>query len=140
MQKPRARGGFNLLEVVFATFMFSFVAIVFTGVWGQHMRAMEKSRHFLVASHLAESLLERKIGAGYHVVRPGVEDLDLNMKTKIKSGVVNAVYHSTVTVTDIGGSEDNKRSVLVRVYWDENDTTKAGEVILETVLGSADPS
>ena len=138
MQEARARGGFNLLEVVMATFMFSVIAIIFTGVWGQHMRAMEKSRHYLVGSHLAESLIEEKMARGYAAVQSETTNDSFQMLTRVKGVDINATYNYTVTVTDIGSSDDRKKAVLVRVYWDTEDTTQTGEVFLETVLGSAE--
>ena len=129
--------GLNLLEVMIATFVFSSVSIFFLGVWGQHVRANEKSRHYLVASHLAESLIEEKLSMGYGAVPadPTPEDRPFEMIIKNRGAEITVEYRATVLVTEIGAAEDRLKSVEVRVTWD--DSTSTGEVFLETVLGSA---
>ena len=56
-RRQNHQGGFNLLEVIVAAFIFSVVSVAFLGVWGQQARAMEKSRHIMVANFLAEQLI-----------------------------------------------------------------------------------
>lgn len=136
MVKARSRRGFNLLEVTLAAFIFSIVSIAFAQVWVYHTRAMEKTRHYLVASHLAQSLIEGKMALGYAGVDTGVETDFAEMRTRVQGTDITVRYDYTVTITEMDPSlADKKRAVEVLVKW--HDTTNRGEVRLETLLGSA---
>lgn len=140
--------GFNLLEVVIAAFIFSVVSISFVGVWGQQVRALEKSRHVMVATFLAEELIEESMSQGYErskdsVTAGEIEADDILMTTETRNprnpeqwDSVEVKYHYTREIKLIGDPDDDKlKQVIVRVSW--VDTTKTGEVVLETYLAGA---
>lgn len=136
-----SRLGFNLLEVVIASFLFSTIAVAFLGVWGMQARGLEKSRHNLVATMLAEQLVEETMAEGYEltpVSKEGESDtseivMETESRTKTGEWVKIPVKYSTErTVALIGEEEDKLKQVVVRVTWE--DTTKNGEVVLVTYL------
>lgn len=132
--------GFNLLEVVIASFIFSVSTIAFLGVWGMQARSIEKSRHKLVATLLAESLVEAVMQEGYEATAVSTLPVDIEelpMETEIKDPQGNwhtttVIYEYTTTVTEIGGDDDRLKKVDISVTWE--DSTKNGEVKLVTYL------
>lgn len=138
----RRQSGFNLLEVVIAAFLFSTIAVAFLGVWGMQARGLEKARHNLVATMLAEELVEETMAEGYELTRVTEGEPEpkiINMETESKApdgswSVIPVTYTSTRTVEVIGDLDDDDKlkMVTVRVTWE--DTTKNGEVVLVTYL------
>ena len=136
------RRGFNLLEVVIAAFIFSVSAVAFLGIWGLQARSVEKSRHRLVATLLAEQLAEDSLEAGYERTRltedgeePENNDIPITTETKDPRGnwgSTDVLYHWEKRVTNIGGEDDRLKKVEIRVTWE--DSTKNGEVKLVTYL------
>lgn len=149
------RGGFNLLEVTVAAFIFSVVAISFVGVWGQQVRALEKSRHVMVATFLAEELIEESMTKGYEQSKvtdpadPTTSELDpieMSHYNRDPQGVwqeMKVFYTATRVVKEYKDPDpsatdpdkDKIKQVIVTVKWE--DTTKTGEVVLETFLAGA---
>lgn len=142
--------GFNLLEVVIAAFIFSAVSISFVGVWGQQVRALEKSRHVMVATFLAEQLIEESMANGYErsrVTEPpvgeGPEEIIIPMITETRDPrnhdnwiEAPVTYTATREVLQIGDPDDDRlKQVVVTVTWE--DSTKTGEIVLETFLAGA---
>lgn len=132
---------FNLLEVVIAGFLFSIISVAFLGVWGMQVRGAEKSRHNLVATLLAEQMIEEVMGQGYELTKesapedPPMEPIEVEMESLGADGVwvtINVSYQPEIEVKEIGGAGDKLKQVTVRVSWE--DTTKTGEVVLETYL------
>lgn len=147
------RRGFNLLEVTVAAFIFSVVAISFVGVWGQQVRALEKSRHIMVATFLAEELIEESMAKGYEQSKltdpadPTTMELDpiemfhysrdpqgqwQEMKVYYTATREVKVFNDPITANP---DDDKLKQVIVKVTW--QDTTKNGEVVLETFLAGA---
>lgn len=125
-----------MLEVVVAMLIFSTVTTAFLGAWSYHVRASEKSRHYLVASFLAESLIEKAISQGYNGLEVGVVEDEVSMKITARGTETEAVYKTVQTVTEEGDlSVDKLKSVVVVVTWE--DTNKTGEVRFETVVAGA---
>lgn len=139
-----------MLEVTIAAFIFSAVAISFVGVWGQQVRALEKSRHLMVATFLAEELIEESMAKGYAQVKLTEEPEDIESDTIVMTtesrnarGVdqwtsIPVDYTWTRQVKLVPGSDpdlDKIKQVIVKVQW--SDTTKTGEVILETYLAGS---
>lgn len=141
----KLHSGFNLLEVIIASFIFSVVSIAFLGVWGQQVRAMEKSRHVMVATFLAEQLVEETMAGGYQQAKltdpsEGAEAKPITMITMTKNhsnpdqwDEIEVTYNTTREVLVYGDPKiDKLKQVIVRVTWE--DSTKTGEVVLETFL------
>lgn len=125
-----------MLEVVVAMLIFSTVTIAFLGAWSYHVRASEKSRHYLVASFLAESLIEKAISQGYNGLEVKPEEGEARMKITARGTETEVVYKTFQNVTEIGDlSVDRLKSVVVVVTWE--DSNKTGEVRLETVVAGA---
>lgn len=142
---PQRARGFNLLEVTIAAFIFSVVSISFIGVWGQQVRALEKSRHVLVATFLAEELIEESMAKGYEQSKlteedEGPEEIPIvlthetrDLSDPEKWNEMEVEYTATREIrTFLDPDVDKLKQVIVRVTWE--DTTKTGEVVLETFL------
>ena len=148
--RDRCRG-FNLLEVTIAAFIFSAVSISFIGVWGQQVRALEKSRHVLTATFLAEELIEEAMAKGYEQNKADEgpeaipdENIDVSHFARDPQGNWNEMHvkyiatREVLTYVDPASLEptaDKLKQVIVRVKWE--DTTKNGEIVLETFLAGA---
>lgn len=145
--RQRSRG-FNLLEVTIAAFIFSVVSISFIGVWGQQVRAMEKSRHVMVATFLAEELIEESMAKGYEQSKltdpaEGPEEIPIVLTHEARDpsnrdqwNQMEVEYKATRLVrTYRDPDQDKLKQVIVKVTWE--DTTKSGEVVLETFLAGA---
>lgn len=143
--RTKQKRGFNLLEVVVAAFIFSVVSIAFLGVWGQQVRAMEKSRHLMVATFLAEQLIEESRAGGYLQAKlteesegPEIEPIIMTTETRNHSDpnvwdAIEVTYTTSREVRQFGDPDNDKlKQVIVKVSWE--DTTKTGEVVLETFL------
>lgn len=149
----RGRRAFNLLEVTVAAFIFSAVAISFVGVWGQQVRALEKSRHLMVATFLAEELIEESMAKGYEQAKltdPGdptsmeLDPIEMVHSSRDPQGQwqdMKVFYTATREVREYSDpstavpADDKLKQVIVTVKWE--DTTKTGEVVLETFLAGA---
>lgn len=140
--------GFNLLEVVIAAFLFSVVSISFLGVWGMQVRGLEKSRHVMVATFLAEQMIEESMSGGYERSKitkpdegPEVEPIVMTTETRNPSNPnqwdeIEVTYTTSREVRPfLDPDVDKVKQVIVKVKWE--DTTKTGEVVLETFLAGA---
>ena len=129
---------FSLLEVVIAAFIFSFVSVGFLSIWGLQARSLEKSRHVLVATLLAEELIEEAMAEGYNQLPvSGPENFDVDMEFETKGDLaewttIEAHYVRTRTVLDEDTADDLLKRVMVVVSWE--DSTGPHEITLETVL------
>jgi prepilin-type N-terminal cleavage/methylation domain-containing protein len=144
---PRhGRRGFNLLEVTIAAFIFSVVSVSFLGVWGQQVRALEKSRHVLTATFLAEELIEEAMAKGYAQLKAdeGPEEIPVNEVFHyardprgewVEMQVTYSGTREVRTYSDpesLEPGEDKLKQVIVVIKWE--DSTKNGEITLETFL------
>lgn len=142
-------GGFNLLEVTIAAFIFSAVSVSFLGVWGQQVRALEKSRHLLTATFLAEEMIEEAMAKGYAQLKAdeGPQDIPVNEVfhysrspngTWEEMQVTYSGSREVRTYSDPLSSDpddDKLKQVIVTVKWE--DSTKNGEIKLETFLAGS---
>ena len=137
----KKHSGFNLLEVVIGAFLFSTISIAFLGVWGMQARGLEKSRHSLVATMLAEQMVEEAMTEGYERAKvtegePETDTIDMATESRDRTGEwseIKVTYSTEKTVSVIGDPDDDKlKLVTVKVRWE--DTTRNGEVVLVTYL------
>lgn len=131
--------GFSLLEVVIAAFIFSFVSVGFLSIWGLQVRSLEKSRHMLVATLLAEELIEESMAEGYNLLEvggPNHFDVDMEFENKgdrLDWTTMKASYERTRLVQEIFvNPDDSIKRVTVVVKWE--DTSGPREITLETVV------
>lgn len=142
MYSSRKSRGFNLLEVVIAAFLFSTISVAFLGVWGMQARGLEKSRHSLVATMLAEQMVEEAMAEGYELVKVTEEEeaepkvIEMGTESRSPTGEwveIKAKYTTSRSVKLVGDLDDDKlKLVTVKVTWE--DSTKTGEVVLVTYL------
>ena len=147
--QTKSKRAFNLLEVVIAGFIFSTVSVAFLGVWGMQARALEKSRHHLLATKIAEQLIEDSMEKGFERMaatrgrnqpesadNPETAEHILTMELRSPSGewgTVETTYHTSVSVDPVGDVDDDRlKKVVVSVDWD--DSSKVGQVKLVTFL------
>ncbi len=138
--------GYNLLETILAGVLFSIVSVGLIGLWTNYARAMEKSRHRIVASYLAEKVMEECLALGYDLVdgkaanSPVVHELT----HKYRGQTIPTRYQVRVGVVPNVGGLDTK-AVKVTVEWHDTTTQLnsgtstspfdgARSVVLETVL------
>lgn len=103
-------------------------------------RGLEKSRHSLVATMLAEQMVEEAMAEGYELVKITEGESEpkvIEMATESRSGTgewveIKAKYTTSRTVKAIGEEDDKLKLVTVKVTWE--DSTKNGEVVLVTYL------
>ncbi len=145
VRRKNPRRGVNLLEVIVAAFIFSAVSVAFLGVWGQQVRALEKSRHVMVATFLAEQLIEETMAGGYPQAKltdpsegPELKPIVMTTETRNPSNPdqwdeIEVTYTTSREIRQyLDPSDDKLKQVIVKVSWE--DTTKTGEVVLETFL------
>ena len=139
----RTHGGFNLLEVSIAAFIFATVAIALLGVWAMQVRRLEKSRHHLVATMLAEAMVEQTMDDGYErtqVTKPDEPvEAPVEMETEAKSPTgawskIPVTYQTSKTVEELGGKGDKLKKVVVEVTWE--DSSGGGKISLITYLAA----
>ena len=99
------------------------------------VRSVEKSRHSLVASMIAEGMIEEALEKGYG----GVEDVDdsVTMQTESRDPMgnwssIDVTYIKRQRVTDIGDPDNRLKGVSVQISWE--DSSGGGEIELRTYL------
>ena len=118
-----------------AGFIFSAVSVAFLGVWGLQIRSLEKSRHNLVGTMLAEQYIEQAMESGYERVGDDTDDIPMELETRGADGTwttIPVAYHVVVDEEQVGPEEDKLKKVEVTVTWE--DSTKNGRIKLVTYL------
>lgn len=118
----RSSRGYNLLETILACMIFSMVSVGLIGLWGNYARAMEKARHHIVASYLAEKVMEECVVLGYDLVdgKADASPVEHELQHTHKGQTIVSTYQVTVEVIPDSSGEPAK-TVKVAVKW--NDTT-----------------
>ncbi|MBI3927404.1 MAG: hypothetical protein HY319_17835 [Armatimonadetes bacterium] len=132
MKSPHKTSGFNLLEVVVATLLFNLVVVFSIGLWATHARTLEKSRHRMVATFLAEQTMENALAEGFYGVKNGADTIA--MKTTVHGTVTTVKYDYSVEVAET--DDPNLKSIVVKVKWPDDDA-QIREVRYETLLSSS---
>lgn len=123
------------------------VSVGLMGLWSNHARAMEKARHNIVASYLAEKVMEECLTAGYDRVdeRASSSPVIHELVHKHRGESIPTRYQVVVTVVPNAGGLQAK-SVKVAVKWHDTTTqlatagsssdpfATARSVVLETVI------
>ncbi len=116
-----AQSGHNLLEMIVAVFIFSFVAIGVVSIWVMHYKSMEKANGRLAAQFLASELTEQCVAAGWQ----GVDTLqgspeNFTLKETVRDVPKEVQYTSAVLVEN---RTPRLKEVTVRVLWRESGRT-----------------
>ena len=118
-----------------AGFIFSAVSVAFLGVWGLQIRSLEKSRHNLVGTMLAEQYIEQAMESGYERVGDDTDDIPMELETRgadVTWTTIPVAYRVVVDEEQVGPEEDKLKKVEVTVTWE--DSTKTGRIKLVTYL------
>lgn len=144
MLHRRRTRGMKLLETILASLIFSTVSIGLMGLWTNYARAMEKSRHFIVASFLAERVTEECLTLGYNGVdaKATAVPYEYKLAHTIKGERIESVYEVSIDVKPVSGLLGPAKSVDVKVDWQDSTNRetagssgpKATSVSLNTVV------
>lgn len=126
--------GFNLLELVIGLMIFSTVSIALLGVWSSYYQMMGKSRSLLVATNLAQHIMEQQIALGWQSMDvPAGPGTILTMEQAVEGEITRVDYQYSVEVTDNSAPGSiGLKQVVVFVSW--KDSSGRREVRAETML------
>lgn len=126
----------NLLEITLAMVLFSTVVVFISSIWTTHARIIGKSRARMVATFLAEQLLEDCINRGYfdceNIQTPG----NFTMSSWMRGKQIDIDYEYDVTISEHPAYLNKLKIVKVRVKFpgeDEEDSSYR-EVVYETMV------
>ena len=129
----------NLLEITLAMVLFSTVVVFISSICTTHARIIGKSRSRMVATFLAEQLLEDCINRGYfdceNIETPG----RFTMSSWMRGKQIDIDYEYDVSFSKVAGYLDRLKVVKVRVKFPGEDVEDSAyrEVIYETMLARA---
>lgn len=114
----KARRGFNLLELLIALTIFISVTVAMVAVWQTHARATAAAQDRLVGNAFAEMTMESQLARGWAAEDVPEETVTV---THLVDGVaVDAEYHRSSQVTDLGGGQLGLKQIVVLVWWELN--------------------
>ena len=125
VKKTMRLRGHNLLEVMIASFIFSVVALMFSGVWVQFYSALTHSRHRIAATALARGYLEDKIAWGYTACDPSsppAAPVNITLESEFRGKASDCVFTSSYNFT---ATSATFRRVEVVVDWDDHTGKKS---------------
>ncbi len=131
------RRGYNFIEVMVTSLVFSTMVLSLMSVWINHAHAVAKARTRMTGTYLAERQMEECLSRGFF----GVDGMDNSadaageeflVKTTLRGSVSEFSYHYHVKVTKIGS---DRKTIEVRVTWTESNIDQ--EVRLESLVSKA---
>lgn len=127
------RAGFNLLEMIIAAMVFVTIVVALLGVWAQNARMLRRDTNQVMASVIAQNIMESQVSLGFkaEAVPPTVFDV-----THFVDGTPAAAhftYQVDVTDTSVGPDEVALKQCVVTVSWEEDGNVK--KLQLESMLG-----
>ncbi len=132
------RRGYNFLEIMVTSLIFSTIMLSLMSVWITHARSVAKARTRMAGNFLAERQMEECLARGFFGVdgmdNTGDPDTDkeLYMKTTLRGYENTFIYHYHIKVTDL---DPDRKSIEVRVTWTESNELR--EVRIESLLSRA---
>lgn len=133
MRRRKYPGGYSLLEMIVAAFIFAAVAVALSGVFSYHYRAIGTSRLFLVGQFLARDRMDSLINAGFFpgdntrgapaMAAGGIPPATVTFT--IRDNIVNVVYTTTDATAPISIPPLNDQlNIIVTVSWEETNRTR----------------
>ena len=131
-QRTGKFAAFSLLECILACFLFATVALGLTFLWPTLNQGTVRSRHRLVAVHIAQLMLERYATQARASAALAPSTGVYKVSSTSNSVTIDTEYHYDITTTSMGlGLTD----VVVKVRWDQQGVSQ--EVTQEVVLRSS---
>ena len=120
--------------MILAVTIFAVIVCALMGVWVTHSRAVRHARNTLLATHLAESVMESALAQGWQVQSiPPDPWTCFHVDSVLNGEKVGADFQYALQVTRNTGARGNQyKLVNVKVTWTENDHER--EVNLDTVV------
>lgn len=141
-------GGFNLLELIVALFLFIIIVPLFASLWPIHHRAVNQSKAQLGASHICRIVLEDAISAGFDGVEAlkvlPVADRTITLNETVedqrtvppKPPVTKSSEFVWTINTTTSGLMAGEKLITAQVDWTESGEAKSLEM---TTLLAEDP-
>ena len=123
-----------MLEMIIAVTIFAGIVVALMGVWAMHARAVAHSRGTLMATHLAERLVEEALSEGW-MVSPKQSDFTTRYTAEslINGQKTTTVFDWTREVLPRSTPDGGRYKLLrVKVTWEEGGKNR--EVDLDTVV------
>lgn len=124
----------TLLEVIFASFIFSGMVTALSGIWVMHARAQMQSGLVLVAADLADLEMSRALAAGFHGATSS--SATFTQTWEVRGQVIAHRFTSSVEVLELTDANNQPSPMkLVRVavaYGDDPESQQ--RFTLESVL------
>lgn len=129
----RAQRGFNLLEMIIAAMVFLTIVVALLGVWAQNAQMLQRDSNHLMASVIAQNVMESQLSLGFKAEPIAETDFDVTHFVDGKAAVAHFTYRVDVTDTSVGPNDVALKQCLVTVTWEENGNAKTLQ--LESMLG-----
>lgn len=133
--RKRWGSGLSLLEVIFASFIFSGLVTVLSSMWIMHARSQRQTGLVLVAADLAELEMTRSLGMGYHGVTPSTGSY--TQSWEVRGQMIDHVFTTQVEVTpleDQGGDPVPSKLISVTVTCDDESDIPPQKLSLSGVI------
>jgi prepilin-type N-terminal cleavage/methylation domain-containing protein len=129
--------GFNLLEVILASFLFAMVVAFSVSVWITHYKAIGKSRYDMLGMYLATQKIEEQIAKGYSGAGPeGPLDVQVDTTVRGQNSQIIFTYEILEEFLPDPPGPPNMKSMMVIVNWTDPLGNRK-EVRLETLLSGS---
>jgi type II secretory pathway pseudopilin PulG len=108
----------TILEIVFATAIFSVIGTALLSLFVTHSKALEKGQNHMAANSIAESILAEQIGLAFKVK----DDTGTRtVKRFFNDQETQVVFNWKVTVHDNTVTSPDTKDVVVEVTWKEQE-------------------
>ncbi|MDQ7826033.1 MAG: hypothetical protein RDV48_24735 [Candidatus Eremiobacteraeota bacterium] len=105
-------GGFSLIEVIFTSSLLLFLMIVMLSVFPGSLMAIDHAEHRIEASHIAQSVLEKKRSGPFSEVD---DDPDPG-EVRGSGGVLYTLHYSTLAVS--GAEASLLKKAVITITWE----------------------
>jgi len=114
--RTKRRGGFSLIEIMFATLIFTVAYLAIIGIFPTCARAVHEARVVMLATHIAQQQLENTVSitTGFSGITGGSGQVTLI--SVVNGATETLTFNWQITVTNPGG-DTNLKDVRCQVYW-----------------------